>query len=111
MSDDLYVNAGDDFGADTAYYPEAPTERREAEATEAAIKAASYPILGDVADWFEEQIKNCDTLQNIQFDIQTINGIQVDRKMSVEVQVLAYAMLAQLLTDKYQEFKAYKHER
>jgi hypothetical protein len=107
--DDLYVNAGDSY--DTTYYPEEDMAVREAEVSQKALQAASFPILGDVAEWFEYQIKGCDNLDNIQFDRQNINGISVDRKLSVEAQVLAYRLLKELLSDKYDQFREFKHER
>lgn len=107
--DDIYVNAGDSYDTGTQYY-DVPAEQKEEEIKEAAIKAASYPILGDVADWFEAQINQCESIENIQFDVTTIQGITVDRKISVEAQVLAYRMLRQLLDDKYQEFKDFRRE-
>jgi hypothetical protein len=105
---DLYQNSGDSY--DTTFHADMPQERIEEEVKAAAVKAASYPILGDVADWFDEQIKACDSVDNINFDIQTIGGVSVDRKLSVEAQVLAYRMLKELLNEKYQEFKDFKHE-
>lgn len=108
--DDLYKNAGDTYDTGTQYFEE-PEEQKREQAEKAAIKAASYPILGDVADWFEEQIKQCDSIDNIQFDLQTIQGMTVDRKLSVEVQVLAYRMLKELMTDKFSQFQDFKNER
>jgi hypothetical protein len=109
MSDDIYPNDGSAF--DTAAYAAEPEERIADEVAHASMKAASYPILGDVAGWFEEQLAQCDSIDNIQFDLTVIAGMPVERKLSVEAQVLAYRMLKELLNDKYREFEDFRHER
>lgn len=109
-NDDIYVNDGETF-VDSAYYPAPPTDRVEAEVTEASIKAASYPIMGAVADWFIDAVAECDNLDNIETHAMTINGVKVGRTMSIEVQVLAYQLLKQLLMDKCTEFNQFATER
>lgn len=108
MSDNLYPNAGDDYN--TAYYPAPPAEQTEEIAASQAIKAASYPILPSIGEWFENQINECDNIHNIQVTSITINGIKYSRDISVQAQVLAYQLLKEKLQEKYDEFKDYKHE-
>lgn len=109
-TDDLYINDGAAY--DTSYYPEDQDgEVKEQEVSQKAVQAASYPIMGDVAEWFEEQIKSCDSIDNIIFDTQVIGNVQLDRNLSVEVQVLAYRLLKEKLQDKARDFEDFRHER
>lgn len=108
MSDDLYLNTGESF---EAYYPKEDTERKEKETKKAGAKAASYPILSDLAEWFEEAVKDCDNLDNIQTQTITMNGNAYERTVSIEAQVLAYQLLKQKLQEKYLEFQEFKKER
>lgn len=88
---------------DTAFYADIPEERKEAEQEEKAIKAASYPIMGDIADWFEEQIKLTDS-RAASNTYATLHGIPKD------IANEAFDVLRDLLNAKYQEFKDFKHE-
>jgi hypothetical protein len=103
---DVYVNEGDTFQAGI-YYPDTPKEQKAKEKDEAAVKAASFPILKDLAGWFEEQIKDCDDIHNIQITEMEVNGVKFTRKASIEGQVLAMQLLKEKLTAKYHEFQKF----
>lgn len=108
--DDLYLNAGDDFQAGI-YYPSEDEEAKKEEAEQKAVQASSYPIMDDVADWFREQIEECDHLENISIDSMTINGVNYSRKISVEAQLLAFQLLKTGFTDKLTEFQEFGKNR
>jgi len=108
MDGNLYPNAGDDM--DTTYYPELPKERVEAEAKQKSIKAASYPVMADVEEWFRTQIAECDSIDNIQIDKVTIRGVLYERTISIEAQILAQRLLKDLLSSKYEDFKDWRRE-
>lgn len=105
--DDVYVNAGDSYDAPGAYYPDAPEGQSERINEAKAIKSASYPVLPKLAQWFDDQVKSCDNLNNIQVDALTVNGVKYQRTVSVEAQVLAYRLLRDLLSTKAHEFKQF----
>lgn len=102
-NDDLYLRDGADY-TNGIYYPETPTEQVEEEAKEKAVIASSYPVMDDVAEWFQEAIKECDSITNIDMNKVTIGEVTYSRATSVEGQVLAYQLLKQLLSDKAAEF-------
>lgn len=104
----LYPNAGDDY--DTTFYPEESEDRQEAERQQKAVIAASYPVMKDVAEWFESQIQATDSLSNIQLQSITVGGIAHERKVSIEGQILAHQLLKELLEAKYQDFKQFRGE-
>lgn len=106
---DLYPNDGETF-SDTAYYPQAPEERREEEAEEVAITAASYPVMASVAEWFKQEIIDCDDINNIQFDKITVNGHTFDRKVSIEGQALAFMLLKERLQVQFDKWKQFVPE-
>lgn len=103
--DDVYVNAGDSY--DTTYYPEAPEEQQEEERHEKMIRAASYPIMDDLADWWKDMIEGCDDIHNIAMTEMTINDVKYTRAVSIEAQVLAYQLLKEKLIEKYQMFQGF----
>jgi hypothetical protein len=103
---DVYPNDGETF-QQGAYYPGTPEEQAVAEKEEAAKKSASFPILGDLAEWFEQQIKACDDIHAIQITTMEINGVKFSRKVSVEAQVLAMQLLKERFTEKYHEFEKF----
>lgn len=102
-NDDLYVNQGESYDVGL-YYPTDDPERVESEAKEKSIKAASYPIIPEIAAWFAEQINLSSRNSNIKTQALTINGVRYDRTVSIEGQVLAYQLLEALLTEKAAEF-------
>lgn len=102
-NDDVYVNDGETY-QDTAYYPTEPQEQKESQAHDAGIKAASYPIMPELAEWFQTAITDCDNIHNIQVTAMTVNGVQYSRQISVEAQVLAYQLLKEKLQEKAEEF-------
>lgn len=107
--DDIYLNAGDSY--DTAYYPDQVDEVREQAETKQREMAVSYPVMGAIADWFEACIAACDNLDNVVFDMTVIGGVPVDRKVSIEAQVLAMKLLKEKMVEKYGEFEEFRNER
>lgn len=110
MNDDLYLRDGADY-TNGIYYPEVPTEQKEEEAKHKGTIASSYPIMDDVANWFDEAITECSDIANIETSTTTINGVKYSRTIHVEAQVLAYQLLKQLLQDKAAEFKEFGEGR
>ena len=108
MFDDLYLRDGA-TETNGIYYPEKPEEQVEAEVKQKGTIASSYPIMGDVAEWFKEAIADSNDLNNIDLNKTEINGVSVS--VSAEAQLLAYQLLGQLLTDKAKEFDEFMQER
>lgn len=103
MGDDLYQNDGESF-TNGVYYPTVPEEQIEEEIRAKSIMAGSYPIMDNVADWFKDAIKECDSISNIETTTVTINNVKYSRTIHIEAQVLAYQLLKSLLSDKANEF-------
>ena len=103
--DDIYVNAGDSY--DTTFYPDVPQERIEEESHEKAIRAASYPIMDELADWWKDMIESCDDIHNISVTEMTLNDVKYSRTVSIEAQVLAYQLLKEKPIEKYQLFQGF----
>lgn len=101
--DDVYVNAGDDY--DTNLYPATEYQKSDEEKVADGNKAASYPVMTDNYVWFSEQVAKARDISNIQVNVQQIAGTKVERKVSIEAQVMAYQMLAELLEEKANEYK------
>jgi hypothetical protein len=99
MDDQLYLRDGE-FETNGVIYAEEDRDIVEERAKQDGVLAASYPIMKDVADWFQECISECDSLTNIEMVAQTVNGVKYERTVSIEAQVLAYQLLKQLLEDK-----------
>lgn len=108
--DMVYMNDGDSF-QNGIYYPDAPEEQTTKINEEQSAKAGSYPILPKLHKWFEDQIKDCDNMHNIQVSKMTINGVSYGRTVSVEAQVLAYQLLKEKLTEKAHEFDDFAEEQ
>jgi hypothetical protein len=102
--DDVYVNEGNSYDSGI-YYPDAPKEQTEEIAETQGKKAASYPILAELEQWFREQIDYAKDLNNIETARVNINGSTYSRSVSVEGQVLAHQLLSKMLSDKYHEFE------
>lgn len=109
--DDIAVGASADENFSTLYEPGTPEGQAERIAQENAAKAQSYPVLGDIFDWFDDQIKRCPNISNIVTDSQEINGVTYARQVSIEAQVLAYQLLQSLLEEKRDEFREFQVER
>lgn len=107
---DLYLRDGADY-QNGIYYPDAPEEQVEEEQKAIGVKASSYPVMDDVADWFKTAISECDSVSNIEVATMTMNGVKYSRSVSVEAQVLAYQLLKELLQDKANEFQEFGKER
>ncbi len=109
MSDSLLPNDGESF--DTSSYADLPKERKEEEIAEVGAKAASYPILPKIADWFEQAIKDCNNLDNITLGKpMELNGVLYDGNTSVSAQILAYRLLKEKLIEKYHEFAEFQED-
>lgn len=106
--DDIYPGVNEGNGL---YYPQTPAKEKQEQAAEAAKEAANYPVIAEVYEWFDEQIKNCPDIRNIQIDATTINGVKYERNVHVEAQVLAYQLLQTLLEEKRDEFKEFAKEQ
>lgn len=102
MDDDLYLNDGETY-QDAAYYADEPEERKEAERTAAAILTASYPVMGDVYQWFQEQIDATDSRRNIKAYADA-HGYEV------ESTARAFDIVRELLEAKQAEFEQFKAE-
>lgn len=100
--DDLYVNDGATY-EDTAYYAPVDEEREQTETSQASIKAASYPIMGDIEQWFREQIEATDSRTAV-VQYATLN------KLPKETVGEAFDIVRTLLEAKYQEFKDFRNE-
>ena len=90
-----YPQSGDDFS--TAYYPGEDPERVEAEQAKASIVSQSYPVMEDVAAWFDRQIADCDSRRNILAYAATHNT-------DPERTALAFDIVRELLEIKRSEF-------
>ncbi len=104
MSDeDLYMNSGLDY-APADYQPSIPKERVEEESKEAAIKAASYPIIGAVADWFQEQFDYLDSRSALLAYAKEYN-------IDVEVAGRAFDVARDIIAIKTKEFEDFQTEK
>lgn len=100
-SDDLYVNDGASYDTDFTGISDMPAERVEEEAKVKAIIAASYPVMAQVADWFHEEAMAA-------MDISNIN---LESKVPVEAQVLAFQLYQTKMIEKAKEFADYRSEK
>jgi hypothetical protein len=107
MDENLYQNDGATY-QDQDFQPKEPQQQTIDRQEELEKFAASYPIIQDVIAWFETEIANATSTDNIQFDTITVNGVTIEKKLSIEVQVYALHMLKLKLIDKYGEFKELK---
>jgi hypothetical protein len=103
MNDDLYLRDGETYTNGT-YYPDVPQEQVDEEVKQKGIIASSYPIMNDVADWFDSAIADSKDMTNIDLTVTEINGVKVSMSVSAEAKVLAYHLLTQALQDKKAEF-------
>lgn len=104
--DDVYVNSGESY-VGGAYYPGEPEERKEIEQQQAAERTGPIEVLQGIYNWFDQQIKDCDNIHNIEVNEMTVNGVKFSRKVSVEAQVLALQLLKERFVEKRDEFKQY----
>lgn len=98
--EDLVPNVSMAAEYDSTYYADVPKERVEAESAEAAITAASYPIMASVADWFHEQAMGAMDIANI----------DLESKVPAEAQIQAYQMYQTIMIVKAKEFEMYRSE-
>lgn len=110
-NDDIYMNEGNSYDSPGVYYPTEPEAQVEEQIAQSAPKVASYPVMDEVTAWFEQQIKECDDIHNIQVTTMTINGVKYSRTVSVEAQVLAMQLLKEKLRDKAHEFSNFGEGR
>lgn len=95
--DDTMPNDGQAYSSD-------PRVETEAERKYRASLNTVAPHLDRTIEWFEEQIANTDSLANIETTALKIGDVTYTRKVSIEAQVLAQQMLAELLRTKQQEY-------
>lgn len=107
--DDLYLRDGETYTNGT-YYPKEPEEQVEEAVKQKGTVAASYPIMGDIAQFFQDAIADSSDLRNIDLNKTEINGVSVTVNVSAEAQLLAYQLLGQLLQDKAKEFDEFMQE-
>lgn len=110
MNDDIYLRDGETY-TNGVYYPDVPEAQVEEETKQKAVVASSYPIMDDVANWFDTAIAEAKDLSNIDLTVTEINGVKVTMAVSAEAQVLAYQLLAQALQDKKGEFAEFGEKR
>lgn len=100
--DDIYLHNGETY-QDAAYYADEPQERKEAEQAAASILAASYPVMGDVYKWFDEQIEACDSRRSIK-------AYADSHGYDTEQCALAFDIVRELLEAKQLDFQQFKPE-
>lgn len=108
--DPVYPNDGDQMGV---FQPPVPDERKAHELKANVRKdrlARSYPVLDDLIDWFDGQIKAIDSIGNIETTALTVNGTKYESKVSIPAQVLAYQLLKSKLEEVKTGFKDFKEE-
>lgn len=101
--DDLYSRDGETYNGQ--YYPKKSDEDEKEDSRQDAINSASFPIIKDVAKWFEAQIAAAGDIDNIETRSMSFNGIKYSRTVSIEAQVLAAQLLKEKLAMKFEEFK------
>lgn len=104
--DDIYTHDGETY-TNGAYYPKKPEDQVVEDDKTDAVIAQSYPVIKDVADWFQREIAAASDIHNIQVSVMTMNGFKYSRTVSVEAQVLAYQLLQEKLAEKFQEFEMF----
>jgi len=102
-SDDIYVNTGLDY-APADYQATIPKERLEQESKEAAIKAASYPIMADIADWFQVQFAYLDSRT-------AVLAYATEYEVDVEVAGRAFDVARDIIAVKAKEFEDFQSEK
>lgn len=98
---DDYVAPSDSY---TDYNPGEPQERIEQESHDAAIMAASYPVMADVYQWFDEQIEATDSRRNIQ-------AYATSHDLDLNLTSAAFDIVRELLEGKQAEFQQFQAER
>lgn len=101
--DDILLNDGDQY-TNGVYYPPEDAVVKEAEQTQRAVQATSYPIMDDVADWFKEQIASCDSAQNIK-------AYAIANGLSLEESLNAFDIARTILEAKAAEFGEFGQDR
>ena len=99
--DDSYAGTTTPDFVSTEYYPGEPKERIEEEQKEAAVVAASYPVMAAVADWFEDQVQ----------EAMDITNINLESSVPVAAQVKAFQLYQIKMIEKAREFQNYMSER
>jgi hypothetical protein len=87
---DLLMNEG------SFYQPEVPEERQETEQAEKSFLREALPVMEELLEWFDKQSDECDRL----------SVLDMESKVPVESQIIAYRELANLLRAKKGELSA-----
>ncbi len=87
---DLLMNEG------SFYQPSVPEERQEAEQVEKSFLREALPVMEELLEWFDKQANECDRL----------SVLDMESKVPVESQIIAYRELANLLRAKKGELSA-----
>lgn len=64
----------------------------------------------NIVSWLEEAQDYFGSIDNIQLDLMTMNGQSIERRVSIEAQILANKMARDLFAEKAREFKDYIKE-
>lgn len=95
MADDLYVRDGSSF-----WQPEVPEENKEAEQKDKSKVQDSKPFIKQTIQWFDQQADECDR----------ISALDKSSKYTLDEQVHAYQLLAELLQRKKGEYQSFMAE-
>lgn len=93
------------------YYPEENKDYDQAAVVDKTKKASSYPIIEDLIEWFDAMIKSCDSVDAIDIDSFTINGVKIETRLGIEAQLYGLKRLKELLTTKQGEFKRFLEDQ
>ena len=81
------------------FLPEVPDERKKEENDEKNKIAAHLPVLEDIKQWFDEQIKATDSLANVLETTKSYNAQDV----SIKEAIVAHSIVSQLMATKRDE--------
>lgn len=96
LGDFDYINDGATY-QDTSWNADIPAEQVEDKQIADGIVAASYPILTNVQEWFEQQIAATDSRT-------AVVDYALTHELSKEATGEAFDIVRQLLEAKYREF-------
>lgn len=102
----------EEFNGDTTYYPEAPQETKDLIAEEQSSKSASYPIMGQIVEWFDDQIDTTNSIEQALITLEQYNDALAKGKprATIDDVLVAHDIVRFLLSNKRDEYKEYKFE-
>lgn len=104
-----YPKDGATLGGD--YYPKENTDFDRKALIDKTKKETSFPVIDDLVVWFEEMIASCDSIDAIDTEKFTINGVSMETKFGIEAQLYGLKKLKELLTVKQSEFKRFLEDQ